>query len=76
MLICYDPDCPPTAIELAYRRGYMQGAFATMDAKCSGVRNARICRWLDALGEWHREANVTSDAHCRQVPPPVLKTRG
>jgi len=68
-----DPDLPPTDVELAYRRGYVHGAFAATDYR--RVSMSRVCRWLDSLEAWRRLAGMAKlhgQERFPQSPPPTL----
>ena len=69
---------PPTEVELAYRRGYVHGAFATADLAERGVSMARVGSWLDRLEAWRglaRMAKLRGQKRFPQTPPPTLEVR-
>lgn len=68
-----DPDYPLVETEVAYRRGYVQGAFAACDHASDGVSWNRIGHWLDKLAAWHHEADMARrQERIWQSQPPVL----
>jgi hypothetical protein len=62
---------PPTAVERAYRRGYVHGAFAATDHRRRSM--SRVGAWLDKLGLWRRDADMARrEERIPQVAPPML----
>ena len=77
ILVCLadvDPELPPAAVERAYRRGYVHGAFAATDHR--RVRMSRVGVWLDRLGLWRREADMARrEERIPRIAPPTLGVR-
>jgi hypothetical protein len=72
-------DCPEygngytarTDVEMAYRRGFHQGAYAALWAVGSGATAQALEKWLSAVVKWRRKARVRKERVVWENPPGI-----